>query len=226
MTPLSWKRHPAVNYHYEEGKAWLKQSKRGKRCTALSYAAFEFRLAIERIVFQYWFTINNNELNESNIKDVRSYKRMQNKIFQLGGNQKQIKKHFEFMQLILDNLKIDTKLVIPDLGKLHNHYDSCSELCHVTWTITPKDRKFQKQVFSELEYIESTLSSYTKGLTSFPTIADENFREVQKKFISEEIGSSDVLKYLQKIGVWAVKSDNKGKNREFVGIPIEPVNNQ
>jgi len=78
--PLSWKRHPAVNYHYEEEKAWLKESKRGKRCTALSYAAFEFRLAIERIVFQYWFTINDNELSESNIKNVRSNKRMQNKI--------------------------------------------------------------------------------------------------------------------------------------------------
>ena len=138
MNPLSWKRHPAVNYHYEEGKAWLQESKRGKRCTALSYAAFEFRLAIERIVFQYWLTINDNELNENNFKDVRSYKRMQNKIFQLGGNQKEIKKHFEFMQLILDNLKIDTKLVVPDLGKLHNHYDSCSELCHITWTIAPK----------------------------------------------------------------------------------------
>jgi hypothetical protein len=222
MMPLSWKRHPAVNYHYEEGKAWLSQSKRGKNSTALSYAAFEFRLAIERIVFQYWFTINNNEINQSNIQDVRSCKRMQNKIFKLGGNQNEIKKHFEFMQLILDSLQIDTKLVIPDLGKLHNHYDSCSELCHITWTIAPKDRKIQKQVFGELEEIEGTLGFYTKGLTSFPTIVDEKFKEIQQQFVKEEIGASEVIAYLKKIGIWAVKSDNKGKNKEFIGTPIEP----
>lgn len=112
MNPLSWKRHPAVNYHFEEGKAWLKESRRGKRCTALSYAAFEFRLAIERIIFQYWYTINNNELNEGNINDVRSFKRMQNKIYSRGGVQKTINKHFEFVQILLDSLKTGKSLLL------------------------------------------------------------------------------------------------------------------
>ncbi|MBN4048918.1 hypothetical protein JYU00_02030, partial [bacterium AH-315-N22] len=83
MNPLSWKRNTAINYHFEEGKSWLANSKRGKQCTALSYAAFEFRLAIERIIFQYWYTINGNDINTENINDVRSFKRMQSKIYKL-----------------------------------------------------------------------------------------------------------------------------------------------
>jgi hypothetical protein len=225
MNPLSWERHPAVNYHYEEGKAWLMQSKRGKRCTALSYAAFEFRLAIERITFQYWYTINDNEINSENINDVRSFKRMQNKIYKLGGVQKEINKYFEFMQIIIDNLKIDKKLATPDLGRLHNHWDNCSELCHITWTITPKDRKFKQQVLKELEEVQATLESYTSGLTSFPKIADENLRRIQKQYIANEIDKVDVEEYLKKIGVWAVTSDNDGGNREFIGTAIPPDKN-
>ena len=96
MNPLSWKRNIAINYHYEEGKAWIANSRRGKRCTALSYAAFEFRLAIERIIFQYWYTINNNDINTENINDVRAFKRMQNKIYEIGGYQEKIIKYQAF----------------------------------------------------------------------------------------------------------------------------------
>lgn len=144
MNPLSWKRSPEVNYHYEEGKAWLEQSERGKRCTALSYAAFEFRLAIERVIFQYWFNINDNKISNENVNDVRSFKRMQNKIYILGGKQNEIYKYFEFIQIILDSLQIDKKLTKPDFGKLHKHWSSCSELCHIMWTISHKDITFKK----------------------------------------------------------------------------------
>lgn len=221
MNPLSWSRHHAVNYHFEEGKAWLKESKRGKRCTALSYAAFEFRLAIERIIFQYWYTINNNELKEDNIKDVRSFKRMQNKIYTLGGVQKTINKHFEFVQILLDSLQTGDKLIPPDLGKLHKSWDTCSELCHITWTIAPKDLKLKRNIFYELEEIHNLLSSYTSGLTSWPQVVDENLKKVQHQFIDGEISENDVRKYLSEIGLWALQTDHNNK-RKFVGEPIEP----
>jgi len=62
----------------EEGKAWLEIANRGKNTTALSYAAFEFRLAIERIVLQYWSALAPGGVEEITFQSTRSYKSIKN----------------------------------------------------------------------------------------------------------------------------------------------------
>lgn len=226
MNPLSWKRDIAIDYHYKEGKAWIASSRRGKRCTALSYAAFEFRLAIERIEFQYWYTINNNEINIENFNDVRSFTRMQQKIYDIGGHQQEINKHFEFMQIVLDSLKINVNLITPNLGQLHKYWQNCSELCHVPWTITPKTIDLRKKILNELEEISDCLSKYISGLMSWPNIVDDDFKKIQNQYIIGTLNRDVVHKHLKRMGLYAIHSSNDERKNEFIGTAIKPNNKE
>ena len=73
----------------------------------LSYAAFEFRLAIERLAVHYWAELLSRPLEEKEVRDLPSFKRIENRIYELGGHQKEIDGHFEFMRVLLRLLKID-----------------------------------------------------------------------------------------------------------------------
>jgi hypothetical protein len=220
MNPLSWKRQIPINYHYDEGKAWLKESRNGRRCTALAYAGFEFRLAIERIMFQYWFELNN--FNEDHLDDIRSFKRMLNKIFKLAGNQNKIKKHIEFYQLLFQFLKIEKKFVIPNFSVLQKHYDTCCDFCHILWTIKKKNRELTRSIFEALKEIESDLSCYMSGILSFPKTVDEKFNMIKEKFVNGEISNSNVLDYIENIGLHCTYQDENGIR--FIGTPVQPKN--
>jgi hypothetical protein len=74
-------------------------SGQGANPVALSYAAFEFRLAIERLGIHYWGELLSRPLEE---KDIRSsFKKIEKRIYALAGHQKEIDGHFEFMRVVL-----------------------------------------------------------------------------------------------------------------------------
>jgi hypothetical protein len=93
-----------LNYHYEEGKAWLANSEGGKNTTVLSYAAFEFRLAIERIGLQYWFALTPGGIEEISLRDIKSFKSIEKRIYQLAGHQRAIEARFEFASILPANI--------------------------------------------------------------------------------------------------------------------------
>ena len=113
--PLALIRTNDLKHHVTQGSTWLAQSSGGANTVALSYAAFEFRLAIERLGVHYWSDLLSRPLEDEDIRGLPSFKRIENRIYELGGHQKDIDGHFEFMRVVLRILKIDRTIATPKL---------------------------------------------------------------------------------------------------------------
>jgi hypothetical protein len=222
MLPLSSQRNPSLNYHYEEGKAWLGHCNAGISTTALSYAAFEFRLAIERIVLQYWYALSPGGIEEKDLKDIRSYKSIENRIYQLAGHQKQIDARFEFAHIVLEALKIDWPIITPNLSRFSSYWHQCSELCHVAWTLVSENEKLVQEVYSTLQEISQFLEVYINGVVNWMRVEEMPFREVEEKFITGIATADDIRKYLAEKGAWARVEYADARPPHFIGEAIPP----
>jgi len=224
MPPLSPQRHPALNYHFEEGKAWLEVSNDGKNTSALSYAAFEFRLAIERIVLQYWTALVPGGAEEITFKSIRSYKSIEKEIVEIAGHQKEINSQFEFARLLIQALKIPWKIPTPDIGKFSGYWHECSELCHIAWTLASANQELVFIAYRNLLEISDFLKEHVEGVVTWAKIADMPFREIQDDFVAGRVTADDVLNHLKKVGVYAVEHA-EGKPPRFIGEAIPPSDN-
>ena len=223
MIPTSWNREKNIDYHYFEGKRWLSESHDGERSTALAYAAFEFRLALERIIFQYWYILKSDDLKDRDISDIRSFKTMQNRIYEISGYQKIINKKFEFARIPLEMLKIKPTLITPDFGKMHENWSDCSELCHIGWTLVADDKKILKEQYLILTNISTFLIDCINGIISWSKIKDQPHKELEERFIKEEISADQVREELRKKGLWArMEFNSNDKPNEFIGEAVPP----
>ena len=225
MIPVSWNREKNIDYHFYEGKKWLAKSNEGTRSTALSYSAFEFRLALERIIFQYWYTLKEDDLVDKDIDDIRAFKTMQNKIYEITGHQKIINKRFEFSRIPLEMLKIRYQLVTPNFGKMHDFWSKCSELCHVSWTIITSNGndEIMKEQYKMLIETSHFIAESINGIVSWSKIISQPLKKMEKEFLEGKISKEYVQDELRKGGLWS-KVDFKDNIRksEFIGEAIPP----
>lgn len=211
-----------LRHHVVQGAAWLQQSDHGTNTTALSYAAFEFRLAIERLAVHYWTQLLGRRPEAEDLHDIRSFKRIEQRIYALGGHQREINGHFEFMQYVLNLLEIKGALVTPNLGRLTDQWHRCSELCHIGWTLSCSVPQIQSAALQTLKNIEEFLTEQINGLASWPIIHDPAFADLRDRYVAGEVNSNDIKAYLEKIGLWTRVQYKDGRPSEFVGKPIAP----
>ena len=95
-----------LRHHIVQGAAWLQESDQGANTGVFSYAAFEFRLAIERLAVHYWAQLLGRRPQAKDFHEIRSFKRIERRIYELGGHQREIDGHFEFMRIVLSLLEI------------------------------------------------------------------------------------------------------------------------
>src|SRR5512135_1231363 len=99
MADLSTQHNLDLAHHVRQGVTWLSMSSEGENTAALSYAAFELRFAIERLGVHYWAALLNRKPEEQDLRDIESFKRVERRIYELAGHQKEIDDHFEFMRI-------------------------------------------------------------------------------------------------------------------------------
>ncbi|MEW6713656.1 MAG: hypothetical protein AB1306_01000 [Nitrospirota bacterium] len=224
MPPLSSQRQTELDYHFKEGKAWLDSSNSGKNTTALSYAAFEFRLAIERIILQYWSGLAPGGAEELSFESIRSYKSIEKRIFQIAGHQKEINAKFEFARVLIQALKIPWEIPTPDIGKFSSYWHACSELCHIAWTLAATSQDLVSMAYNNLLEISDFLNKHLDGVTLWAKMEEMSFRKLQDDFVAGRVSSADVLDHLKKIGLYAV-TETEGNVRKFIGEAIPPSKN-
>jgi hypothetical protein len=222
MTSLALIRTPDLKHHVMQASAWLAQSSEGANTVALSYAAFEFRLAIERLGIHYWAELLSRPLEEKDFRNISSFKRIENRIYELAGHQKEIDGHFEFMRVVLRLLKIDRKLPTPKLGLFSKYWHRCSELCHISWSLASGDSQLVAGSYEELRVVEALLIEQLTDLTGWPRIADSSFVDLKTSFVNGLANTEDVQRYLEERGVWARSEYNNGRPSQFVGQPSPP----
>lgn len=214
-------RSAGLRHHVSQGSAWLAASSDGINTAALSYSAFEFRLAIERIGLQYWKDLLGSSIQASDFKDLRSFKTLENRIYELAGHQKQIDDHFRFVRVLLRHLQIDNPLPTPNLAALSKRWHECSELCHIAWTLAAMHPPAVAAAHQALRETEELLEQHVGGLI-WPSIIEPDFLALRSRFIAGDADESDVLDYLKQKGVYAVYKPNDGSPASFVGQAITP----
>lgn len=209
-----------LGHHLRQGIAWLSESEEGKNTVAISYAAFELRLATERLAVHYWFALLNREVEARDLQDITKFDRIQNRIYQLGGHQKDINAHFDFMRIIYTEMKLPGILHTPQIGQLARCWHDCSEFCHISWPIASSlDAALQKEAFEDLGKIVEVLRTHVESL-GWPVIQDPAFLDLRNRFIAGEVTEADVLGQLGRTGIWGRVTYPDGRPAHFIGDAI------
>lgn len=221
MLDINLRHNPELDHHFKQGVAWLSASAEGENTAALSYAAFEFRFAIERLALYYWIALLNRKVEEKDFRDITSFKRIEKRIYELAGNQLEINGHFKFMRIVLGAIKLDNSFQTPAIGTLSKFWHDCSELCHIAWPLGCSDNEVRKTAFNTLTQISQSLLVQVNSI-DWPVIQDSSFIELRNQFITGNISSGEVLAYIKKIGMWAKAEFTDGTPSKFVGEAVPP----
>jgi hypothetical protein len=211
-----------LSHHIAQGIAWLARSAEGEETAALSYAALEFRFGIERLAVHYWASLLNRKPEADDLRDISSFKRIEKRIYELAGHQKEIDGHFEFMRIVLGALSIDASLLTPPIGRLSSYWHDCSKLCHVGWPLACSAPEVRKVAFASLTAIAEALSAQAASM-GWPVLQDAAFVELRNRFVGGDASREDILAYIQHTGLWARAEYPDGKAPHFVGKPVAPA---
>jgi hypothetical protein len=223
VPPLSRSRHSELNYHYEEGAAWLAESDAGAHSTLIAYAAFEFRLGLERLAAEYWRRLKGDSITVDDLADLRSFKTIENRIFELGGHQLQIERRFAFGQILLNLLALPIRLSPPRLGELAKHWHTCSEMCHVGWSLQMAHAHGVggSAAHDALQETKALIREHLDGVVTWMRVVDLPFRALEQKYVDGLLSEEEVRAHLEREGIWASVVLPDG-GRESVGVPIPP----
>jgi hypothetical protein len=214
-------RDSAIGYHLAEGEAWLSASERGTHTTLLSYSAFEFRLEIERVAVELFVRIRGT-LDAADIKTLRDFGRIENRIYELEGNQRILNAKIEFFNIVLEALQVDWRVGAINLGELRKGWQYCSELCHISWTFHAASEMAAEEIehaFVTLSGIQELLRSIVTRGIAWPHINDSSFGELQSRFLEGLAKETDVKEWFAERGIWAQVVQPDG-SKEFSGTPI------
>ncbi len=222
MSALALSRTSNLRHHVDQGAIWLDKCDGGANTVALSYAAFEFRLAIERLAVHYWAQLLNRRPKAEDLYNIRSFERVRKRILELAGHQKEINKHFDFMQVVFDLLEINIRMVAPNVGQLHRHWKECSELCHIGWTLSCSVPELRTQSVKVMQETRETLLDLLNSQNAWPIIHDSAFANLRDQFVAGLATSADVRVYLEKTGLWTKLEYKDGRPSMFLGKAIPP----
>jgi hypothetical protein len=208
-----------LGHHVQQAYGWLEQSSSGSNTAALSYAALELRYAIERLAVHYWYALLKRPLEEHDLRDISSFKNLERKIYELGGHQKEIDAHFEFMRIFFSALKIEAPIHTPQISKLSSYWHVCSEVCHIGWPLGLTTSGIADATFARLTEVVETLKEHVKSL-GWPILHDERFIKLKENFILGTVTANDVYVQMQKIGIWAKVEYPDGRPSHFIGEAI------
>ncbi len=213
---------PGLEHHVHQGMAWLSMSEEGECTAALSYAALELRFAVERLAVQYWAILLDREPNEEDLKDIRSFKNVEGRIYALAGHQRAIDGHFDFIRIVVDALKVDLPLRTPKIGTLSKYWHTCSDLCHIAAPLSSSVPEIRKAWFASLTEIAESLLDQVRSL-GWPVLREAGFAALRTEFVAGHATAEDVRLHLQRIGVWARVEFQDGRQPCFVGQAIPPI---
>lgn len=210
-------------HHISQGVVWLSASNNGGNTAALSYAAFELRFAVERLAIHYLEILRNQKLGEQDFHDIKSFKRVERRIYGIAGHQAKIDGHVAFIRVISSALKIDAQLHSPQITSLSKYWDECSDRCHISWVLTCTSAEVQATTFSKLTEIAEMLTIYVKSIEQslgWSFLKEATFSELRDRFIAGEATEDDVVAHLKRIGIWAKVSYLDGRPSHFIGEPV------
>lgn len=219
---LSLDRAFDIGHHVAQARAWLDASDNGRHAAAISYAAFEVRLAAERVCMQYYVKLVDSKEAKASPSDLR-FRRMKERIFATVGHQKRINKQFDFLRALLRLLRVEATAPTPDLNRLTAIWDDCSEACHVFWNLasaTNPPRPDYKLHDDLAQYIDE-LGAYTAATAWWMHIHEPSMELLCERYAAGDLDDEGLRSELGKKGAFATYVARDGRSQVF-GTPIAP----
>jgi len=199
LKSLKRKRGNSAGYHCALGQKWRRLGEPDKNHNALVYAAFEFRIAIERIVFELYALIRSLK----NIPDdeVDKYESITNNItylMEIVMNQKNLYRLLKFNSIWFHEVSsFRSELSVPDIKILKNFWHGLSDYCHmqVKPNITWESPEWISNAYSFLNEVEKYLWEIkVKKHFGFPQIITwpQEVQDLLDTYVREEIDDAGV----------------------------------
>jgi len=158
-------------FHISTARKWLEKGRKENLHTPLIYAAIEYRLACERVLFELYLFLNNpyefdREEEKKNLKSTSGLISAIHRVFDNKGFLKLAQIFNQYYGSLLT--KGEVRFAIIDTGKLHSYWGHLSELCHMqiepnqTWEST----KWVGKHYKNLEEIDDYLATIFNRATT------------------------------------------------------------
>lgn len=213
-----------IGYHCAEAEAWLAASNSGVNTTPLAYAAFELRLEIERIAVEMLVRIRGDRLFPEDLRSIASFKRLEDRIYELAGNQQLIDRKVAFINMMLAALQLEQRMQRINVGELKEAWHDCSQLCHIEWSLlvdSPMAVAVGEEAFGIISKIQLRVRAIVDGGVSWFRVADASFADLQERYVRGDIDEANVIVWFAERGLWSTITDPDGSSR-VVGVPIAP----
>ena len=163
---LKQPRQSSGDYHAAAGMAWRRYGQKDLLHSPLAYSAFEFRLAIERYVFEIYYLVLRDKLVSAgdlpyeDLGKIDSFSSLIKLLHENTGSKLTLRRAFVFNRVFARVFTpLPQRLSIPDIGKFHKHWQQLSNYCHrqlepeITW----KSEDWIKKGYNSLNDVESYL---------------------------------------------------------------------
>jgi len=124
---LTAKRKVTSGWHHQQATALKKIAVEKTSATALVYAALELRIGLERYIFEMSIAAIGGQLTSENLRTARKKKGVFNLLQESMEN---YRRNIEFMNMVIDQMKIPYTVPIPDLRTIRQLIDELSDYCH------------------------------------------------------------------------------------------------
>ena len=210
LAPLATPRHWSVAAHLERSKYWSNHVD-ALGPTALIYGALELRMGIEAALVQLLMRVRGKNLNESDLKALRSARSIQARIHEIEGNQQKLDRKLEFLRILLSVAGAPHfPLAFLRVGKAYRHWQRLSELCHFNPALNlsaPGDAiKF-------LIEAEQFLEPIAQAMLVWPEYHDSVIQELETRFVRGELSDAAVRGAILKRGAWALITHADGSKQ-------------
>ena len=177
--------------------AWRRYGEKNLLHSPLAYSAFEFRLAIERCVFEIYYLvlrdklISGGDLPDKDLKKIDSFSSLIKLLHENAGNKLRLSRVFIFNRVFA---KVFTpfrrRLSVPDIGKFHKYWQQLSNYCHrqlklgITWESEDWITTGYKLLNEVESYLWEILVKEKYGWVSKPTLTSD-LQEERERFIND-----------------------------------------
>jgi len=204
-------RQTSGDYHAAAGMAWRRYGEKDSLHSPLAYSAFEFRLAIERYVFEVYYLvlrdklISAGDLPDEDLGKIDSFSNLIRLLHENAGNKLRLRRAFIFNRVFARVFTpLLQRLSIPDIGKFHKYWQQLSNYCHrqlqpeITWESEDWIKKGYKLLNEVESYLWEVSVKEGYGWVSKSSLTS-NLQEERERFINDPKITEEQLELRMKL---------------------------